>query len=62
MGNKSLKNRIKGCQEQIDIHKEKIRLELKKEVPDYDRIHHWESEIKAFEKSLNGALKRLGKL
>ncbi|MEG4010077.1 hypothetical protein [Microcoleus sp. Pol12A6] len=45
----------------IAEHEEKIRLEYEKDFPDEGLIRHWESEIRAFEKGIQQALKRLGK-
>jgi hypothetical protein len=42
-------------------HQEKIRLEYEKNVPDEGLIRHWKTEIRAFEKGIQQALKRLGK-
>ncbi|WP_228024299.1 hypothetical protein [Synechocystis salina] len=45
----------------IAEHREKISLESKRESPDQTLIYHWQKEIKAFEKGIQQALKRLGK-
>jgi hypothetical protein len=45
----------------IAEHQEKIRLESKKELVDQALINHWQKEIRAFEKGIQQALKRLGK-
>jgi hypothetical protein len=45
----------------IAEHQEKIRLESKKELVDQALITHWQKEIRAFEKGIQQALKRLGK-
>jgi hypothetical protein len=54
MGNKNHKKAIESL--------EKIRLELNKENPDFGLINHWKKEIKAFEKGIQQALKRLERL
>ncbi len=46
--------------QRIAEHQEKIRLELLQENPDCGMIKHWEKEIRAFEKGVQQALKRLG--
>jgi hypothetical protein len=61
MGKGHFKKAISSLQERIAEHQEKIRLELNKDFPDQGLIHHWEKEIKAFEKGIQQALKRLGK-
>jgi|APLow6443716910_1056828.scaffolds.fasta_scaffold41099_2 hypothetical protein len=61
MGKSHFKKAIASLEERIYEHQEKIRLELKKEFPDLGLIKHWEKEIKAFEKGIQQALKRLGK-
>ncbi|MEH2236057.1 hypothetical protein [Nostoc sp.] len=54
IGERSLNRRIAE-------HQEKIRLESEKDSPDRGLIRHWETEICAFEKGIQQALKRLGK-
>ncbi len=61
MGNKSLKKRVSGLAFQIDDHEEKIRLELLKDEPNFGRINHWRTEIRAFTGKRNIALRRLRK-
>lgn len=46
--------------QRIAEHEEKIRLELEKDFQDEGLIHHWEKEIRAFEKAIQQARKRLG--
>ncbi|MFK0731882.1 MAG: hypothetical protein HEQ35_07940 [Gloeotrichia echinulata IR180] len=46
--------------QRIAEHQEKIILELEKDFPDEGLIKHWEKEIRAFEKAIDQALKRLG--
>lgn len=61
MGNKKTYKIINSLQTMVDIHLEKIRLELKKDFPNYGDVHHWESEINAWESRIAKLLKRLGK-
>ncbi len=61
MGKSHFKKAILSLQGRIAEHQEKIRLELKKDYPDQGLIKHWQKEIKAFEKGIEQALKRLGK-
>ena len=52
---------IRSLEGRIREHWEKIRLEEQKERPDSGLIRHWEKEIRAFEKGIRQAKKRLGK-
>ncbi len=52
--NKDVRKKIKGLQEQIDKHKEKIRSN-----PDSDAVGHWEKEIKAWQDRIDRLKKRL---
>lgn len=61
MGKSHFKKAISSLEARIAEHQEKIRLELEKEFPDQGLINHWQKEIKAFEKGIEQALKRLGK-
>ncbi len=61
MGKSHFKKAISSLEARIAEHQEKIRLELNKEFPDQGLINHWQKEIKAFEKGIQQALKRLGK-
>ncbi|HIK19194.1 MAG TPA: hypothetical protein IGS53_28475 [Leptolyngbyaceae cyanobacterium M33_DOE_097] len=61
MGKKNHKKAIRSLNRRIDEHREKIRLEYEKDAPDEGLIRHWETEIRAFEKGIQQALKRLGK-
>ena len=61
MGKKHFKKAISSLEVRIAEHQTKIRLELNKEFPDQGLINHWQKEIKAFEKGIQQALKRLGK-
>lgn len=61
MGKSHFKKAISSLEDRIAEHQEKIRLELEKDYPDPGLINHWQKEIKAFEKGIEQALKRLGK-
>jgi len=61
MGKRGLKKRAEGLRLQILEHENRIKKEQNKPFPDEGRIHHWEAEIKAFQKSLIRVLKRLEK-
>lgn len=61
MGKKNHKKAIRSLSQRIAEHLEKIRLELEEDFPDQGLIRHWESEIRAFEKGIQQAQKRLGK-
>ncbi|MDJ0903023.1 MAG: hypothetical protein QNJ55_29905 [Xenococcus sp. MO_188.B8] len=61
MGKKNHKKAIPSLNRRIAEHREKIRIEYEKDFPDRGLIRHWETEIRAFEKGIEQALKRLGK-
>ncbi|CBN58950.1 MULTISPECIES: hypothetical protein [Kamptonema] len=61
MGNKNHKKAIRSLNKRIAEHQEKIRIESEKHSPDEGLIKHWETEIFAFKKGIQQALKRLGK-
>ncbi|NJL10387.1 MAG: hypothetical protein HC908_10065 [Calothrix sp. SM1_7_51] len=61
MGKKNHKKAIRSLTQPIEEHQEKIQLELHKDLPDSGLIVHWEKEIRAFEKGIQQAQKRLGK-
>jgi hypothetical protein len=61
MGKKNHKKTIHSLMKRIDEHREKIRTEYEKEYPDEGIIHHWKAEIRAFEKGIEQAYKRLGR-
>ena len=61
MGKKNHKKAIRSLNRRIVEHQEKIRLEYEKDFPNQGLITHWETEIRAFEKGIQQALKRLGK-
>jgi hypothetical protein len=60
MGNKNHKKTIRSLTQRILEHQEKIRLEYEKSNSNRGLIKHWEKEIRAFEKGIQQALKRLG--
>jgi hypothetical protein len=59
MGKKNHNKAIRSLNMRIAEHQEKIRLESTKGFPDEGLIRHWETEIRAFEKGIQQALKRL---
>ncbi|MBW4574802.1 MAG: hypothetical protein KME08_05900 [Aphanothece sp. CMT-3BRIN-NPC111] len=61
MGNKNHKKAIRSLTQRIAEHQNKIRLEFEKDFPDEGLIKHWQAEIRAFEKAIQQARKRLGK-
>lgn len=61
MGKSHFKKAILSLRARVEEHRDKIRLELEKDYPDFGLIKHWEKELKAFEKGIEQALKRLGK-
>lgn len=62
MGNQNHKKAIRSLQARIAEHEQKIQIELLNDYPDQGLIKHWETEIRAFEKGIQQALKRLGRL
>lgn len=62
MGNQNHKKAIRSLQRRIVEHENKIKKELEKDYPDQGLIKHWQTEIRAFEKGVQQALKRLGRL
>lgn len=60
MGKKNHKKAIRSLTQRIAEHQNKIRLESEKENPDEGLIRHWQNEIRAFEKGIQQAQKRLG--
>jgi indole-3-glycerol phosphate synthase len=61
MGKKNHRKTIRSLTERIAEHQQKIRIELEKSSPNYGLIRHWEKEIRAFERGIQQAQKRLGK-
>jgi hypothetical protein len=59
VGNKDIYKKVAGMQTQVDIHLKKIKNELEKEFPDYGLIHHWESEIRAWQARIHKLLHRI---
>ncbi len=62
MGKKNHKKAIQSLEKRIIEHRHKIESELMRENPDQGLINHWQVEIKAFEKGIQRAFKRLGKI
>jgi hypothetical protein len=62
MGNQNHKKAIRSLQRRIAEHEDKINKELQKDYPDQGLIKHWQTEIRAFEKGVKQALKRLRRL
>jgi peptidoglycan hydrolase CwlO-like protein len=60
LGKKNHRKAIRSLTQRIEEHQEKIRLELEREHPDQGLIDHWQKEIRAFEKGIQQAQKRLG--
>ncbi|MBE8996956.1 MULTISPECIES: hypothetical protein [unclassified Nostoc] len=60
MSKKHHQKAIKSLTQRITEHQEKIRLESEKSFPDEGLIKHWEKEIRAFDKAMQQARKRLG--
>jgi len=59
MGKRALKKRINSLINRMREHKLKIKRERARPHPDIFLINHWEAEIKAFQKSIETARKRL---
>lgn len=59
--NKKFKKQISGHEKQISIHHGKIESELKKQVPNYERIGHWETEIKTLKENIDKLIRKLEK-
>jgi len=60
VGSKGLKQRILSLERRITEHEEKISAERIRGNPDDKLVAHWEKEIKAFQKGIDRAKKRLG--
>jgi hypothetical protein len=60
LGKKNHRKAIRSLTQRIEEHQDKIRLELERERPDQGLIDHWQKEIRAFEKGIQQAQKRLG--
>jgi hypothetical protein len=61
MGKQNHKKTIRSLTRRIAEHREKIKLEYEKPFLDEGLIKHWEAEIRAFERGIQQAQKRLGK-
>jgi hypothetical protein len=61
MGKRNHLKAIRSLQKRIDEHQEKIALEKLRDFPNLGLIRHWEKEIRAFEKGIQQAKKRLGR-
>ncbi len=59
MGKKNHRKAIRSLMKRIAEHQDKIRLEFQKDFPNEGLVRHWESEIRAFEKGIQQARKRL---
>jgi hypothetical protein len=59
--NKKIRKQILGHEKIIEVHRFKILEELKNEVPNYERIRHWEMEILTFQKNIEKLLEKLNK-
>jgi len=59
MKKKKLQKKIESLREQIEEHKEKIRLEKQKSFPNEGCIIHWDKEIIAFEQQIEKAVRKL---
>jgi len=57
---KRLRRKVSALERRIREHEEKIAAEKLRADPDQGLISHWETEIKAFRKSLKKAKERLG--
>ncbi|MBD2480450.1 hypothetical protein [Planktothrix sp. FACHB-1365] len=62
MGNQNHKKAIRSLQRRIIEHEDKIKKELEKDYPDQGLIKYWQTEIRAFEKGVQQALKRFRRL
>lgn len=61
MGKKNHEKSIRSLNQRIAEHQVKISRELEKDYPDQGLIRHWQTEIRAFEKGIDKAMKRLGR-
>jgi hypothetical protein len=59
MGKRGLRRRIESLVGRQHDHQIKIEREKNKVAPDFGLIRHWETEIEAFQESIDRALKRL---
>lgn len=61
MGKNNHKKKISSLLAQIAKHQIKINLEKQKDYVDEGLIKHWEKEIRAFQRGIEQAEKRLGR-
>jgi hypothetical protein len=57
--NKKTKKSAAGIQRSIEGHEEKIRAEKSKPNPNWDRVRHWEGEIRNWKRQLDRLRDRL---
>ena len=62
MGTQNHTKALRSLQRRIAEHEDKINKELQKDYPDQGLIKLWQTEIRAFEKGVQQALKRLRRL
>lgn len=60
MGKQRYRRKLESLEARIREHREKIEQERKKAAPEMGLIRHWEREIRAFERGIHQARKRLG--
>jgi uncharacterized coiled-coil DUF342 family protein len=46
--NKKVRKRLKGLEEQIELHEAKVAQESSRFIPDQGRIRHWQTELRAW--------------
>jgi peptidoglycan hydrolase CwlO-like protein len=61
MGKQHFKKAIASLEARILEHQTKINSESRKESPNQGLIRHWQKEIRAFQKGIQQAKKRLRK-
>ncbi|PZV18438.1 MAG: hypothetical protein DCF21_08280 [Leptolyngbya sp.] len=61
MGKRNHRKTIRTLEIRIQEHREKIDREQQMDFPNPGLIRHWETEIRAFEKGVRQARKRLGR-
>lgn len=59
--NKRIRKQILGHDQIIAVHLQKIQDELKKPVPNLDRIQHWKAEIQTFQNNIEDLIRKLKK-
>jgi hypothetical protein len=60
VGKQRHRRKIESLETRIREHREKISRENQKSAADAELIRHWEREIRAFERGIRQARKRLG--